>query len=127
MVTIDQGLDAPAAQGRIQRLYFAVWRWHFYAALYVIPFLLMLATSGLIILWVTAISPEYGDFMTVAKGDKVLSLVDQEAAAIAAHPGSTVDKYIAPNRRDQARDLPRADGGRRDDGGAGPLYRQGRA
>ena len=29
------------------RLYFAAWRWHFYAGLYVIPFMLMLAvTSG---------------------------------------------------------------------------------
>lgn len=56
MVTIDQGLDAPAVKDRNQRLYFAVWRWHFYAAIYVIPFILMLAGSGLIILWVTAIS-----------------------------------------------------------------------
>ena len=28
------------------RLYRAVWRWHFYAGLYVIPFLLMLAVTG---------------------------------------------------------------------------------
>ena len=28
------------------RLYRAVWRWHFYAGLYVIPFLMMLAVTG---------------------------------------------------------------------------------
>ena len=28
-------------------LYRTIWRWHFYAGLYVIPFLLMLATTGL--------------------------------------------------------------------------------
>jgi uncharacterized iron-regulated membrane protein len=28
------------------RLYRAVWRWHFYAGLFVIPFLLMLAVTG---------------------------------------------------------------------------------
>ena len=28
------------------RLYRAMWRWHFYAGLYVIPFLLMLAVTG---------------------------------------------------------------------------------
>ena len=96
MVTIYQGLDAPAVKDRNQRLYFAVWRWHFYAAIYVIPFILMLAASGLIILWVTAISPEYGDRMYVTPGAKPLMLSEQETAAIAAHPGGTVDKYIAP-------------------------------
>jgi uncharacterized iron-regulated membrane protein len=103
MVSIDRGLDAPAASGRekelasgrTQRLYFAIWRWHFYAGLYVIPFLLMLATSGLIILWVTAISPEYGDRMAVMPGEKTLTITEQLAAVSAALPG-TIDKYVAP-------------------------------
>ena len=94
MVSIDLGAEAPAGQTRIQRLYFAVWRWHFYAGLYVIPFLLMLAVTGLIILWVTAISPEYGDRMEVTPGT-ALTVTEQEAAALAAVPG-TVDKYVAP-------------------------------
>jgi len=94
MVTIDAGLDAQAGQSRIQRLYFAVWRWHFYAGLYVIPFLLMLASSGLIILWVTAIAPEFGDRMAVTPGT-ALTVTEQEAAVVAAVPG-TVDKYVAP-------------------------------
>ena len=94
MVSIDAGLDARAGQSRIQRLYFAVWRWHFYAGLYVIPFLVMLAVTGLIILWVTAISPEYGDRMVVTPGT-ALTVTEQEAAVLAAVPG-TVDKYVAP-------------------------------
>ena len=31
-------------------VYLAVWRWHFYARLLVVPFLLVLATSGLVML-----------------------------------------------------------------------------
>ena len=95
MVSIDVGANAPAGQTRIQRLYSAVWRWHFYAGLYVIPFLFMLAVTGLVILWVTAISPEFGDRMAVTPGDKVLTVTEQEAAVVAAVPG-TVDKYVAP-------------------------------
>ena len=29
------------------RFYLAAWRWHFYAGLYVVPFLIMLAVTGL--------------------------------------------------------------------------------
>ena len=63
------------------KLYFAAWRWHFYAGLYVIPFLVMLACSGLMILWFTTIAPEYGDGLAVPQGDKALTLTAQEAAA----------------------------------------------
>lgn len=39
----DMNPSAPAARGRrdsgLDRLYFAAWRWHFYAGLFVIPFL----------------------------------------------------------------------------------------
>ena len=34
-----------------RRFYFTAWRWHFYAGLYVAPFLMMLAVTGLIMLW----------------------------------------------------------------------------
>ena len=38
---------ANAADGiRTRGLYGAVWRWHFYAGLFVVPFLLMLAVTG---------------------------------------------------------------------------------
>lgn len=31
-------------------LYRAIWRWHFYAGLFVVPFLIVLAVTGLIIM-----------------------------------------------------------------------------
>ena len=47
------------------RLYRAVWRWHFYAGLIVVPFLAILAVSGLVILFVTGVAPVYGDWKIV--------------------------------------------------------------
>jgi uncharacterized iron-regulated membrane protein len=100
MVSIDteaaRDPAAHAATGRSQKLYFAVWRWHFYAALYAIPFFIMLACSGLIILWFTAIAPEYGDRIPVNPADHTLTLTAQQAAVQAAHPDGMIDKYIAP-------------------------------
>jgi len=78
------------------RLYRAMWRWHFYAGLYVIPFLIMLAVTGLIILWFTAIAPEYGDRLTLQPGAQALSITQQADAALAAHPGGSIGKYVAP-------------------------------
>jgi uncharacterized iron-regulated membrane protein len=78
------------------RLYRAVWRWHFYAGLVVVPFLMMLAVTGLVILWFTAIAPEYGDFLEVSPGAAALSIADQEKAALAAYPDGKIGQYIAP-------------------------------
>lgn len=78
------------------RFYFAAWRWHFYAGLYVVPFLLMLSITGLAMLWFTAVAPEYGDRLPVEPRATVLSVSDQAAAALAAHPGGRIVQYVAP-------------------------------
>lgn len=92
----DIPLAAPEA-GRINRLYFAVWRWHFYAGLYVIPFLLMLAVTGFFMMILTTIAPEYGDRIVIPVEGAALPIADQQAAAMAAVPGATgMAEYIAP-------------------------------
>jgi uncharacterized iron-regulated membrane protein len=78
------------------RLYRAVWRWHFYAGLLVVPFLFTLAVTGLVMLWVTGISPEYGDWLMVEPRAESLSVTAQADKAMAAHPGGKVGQYIAP-------------------------------
>ena len=77
-------------------LHRAMWRWHFYAGLYVIPFLMMLAATGLIILWFTAIAPEYGDRLNLTAGDKTLTITEQTNAVQKAYPEAKIGKYIAP-------------------------------
>ncbi len=88
------GAAASPGATRADALYFAVWRWHFYAGLYVIPFLMMLATTGALIIWFTAIAPEYGDRIAVVPDGPVLTIADQIASASATHPGASVDKVI---------------------------------
>ncbi|MBL9053300.1 MAG: PepSY domain-containing protein [Tabrizicola sp.] len=79
------------------RLYFAVWRWHFYAGLYVIPFLLMLAVTGFFMMLFTTYLPEYGDRLAVPAADTALSIENQGKAALAAVPGASgIVEYIAP-------------------------------
>ncbi len=86
---------ADGAQGS-SRLYRAVWRWHFYAGLFVVPFLLMLAVTGLIILYVTGVSPEYGDWLHVDAKGNALQVTEQANKALAAHPEGKITQYIAP-------------------------------
>lgn len=92
-----QSLDPARSQTPLdRRLYFAVWRWHFYAGLYVIPFIAMLALTGLVMLWFTAVAPEYGEFQRVAPRGQALAPSALAEAAISAHPGSTLSKFITP-------------------------------
>ncbi len=78
------------------RLYRAVWRWHFYAGLFVAPFLITLAVTGLAILWFTAIAPEYGDMLSIPTQDKALTIATQSDKALATHPDGKIGQYIAP-------------------------------
>ncbi|WP_421693220.1 PepSY-associated TM helix domain-containing protein [Aestuariivirga sp.] len=85
-------------QDAVARSYFyrAVWRWHFYAGLFVAPFLTILAVSGLVILFVTGVAPEYGEWLKVTPGPQTLSVSEQVDKALAAEPGSTLGKYVTP-------------------------------
>ena len=78
------------------RLCFAVWRWHFYAGLYVIPFLLMLAVTGLIMLWIAVLTGIGDEKLTIPRGEHLLEVSALTAAAEAAVPGSTATQYVAP-------------------------------
>eukprot|EP00611_Tribonema_gayanum_P018502 TRINITY_DN31629_c0_g1_i1.p3 TRINITY_DN31629_c0_g1~~TRINITY_DN31629_c0_g1_i1.p3 ORF type:complete len:138 (+),score=14.97 TRINITY_DN31629_c0_g1_i1:239-652(+) len=83
------------------RLYFAVWRWHFYAGLYVIPFLLMSAVTGLIMLWVSSTTELNGERAHVTPGTTLLPVSALQAAAEAAVPGGKATQYIAPMGTDR--------------------------
>ena len=88
-------VEAKAPAG-VNKLYFAAWRWHFYAGLYVIPFLILLSVTGIIMVWFSAIAPEYGEKIALAPEGTTLSVTEQTEAALAVYPGGTVTDYIAP-------------------------------
>ncbi|MGL5008680.1 MAG: PepSY-associated TM helix domain-containing protein, partial [Paracoccaceae bacterium] len=83
------------AAARPDSFYFTAWRWHFYAGIYVAPFLIMLALTGLVMLWVSATTEINGERSYVTVTGAPLAVSAQAAAAVAAVPGEVV-QYIAP-------------------------------
>ncbi len=81
---------------RAQKLYFAAWRWHFYAGLYAVPFLIMLAVTGLIMLWIAFLSGIGDEKMMVTPQGSPMALSALQAAAEAAVPGGSATQYVAP-------------------------------
>lgn len=84
------------ARAATERRYFTVWRWHFYCSLYVFPFLMMLAVTGLVMLWISAMTELNGERTKVAVTGAPMAVSALEAAAEAAVPGGAAVTYIEP-------------------------------
>lgn len=74
-----------------------LWRWHFYAGLVCIPFVLLLATTGSIYLFrpqvEAMLDAPYADFGSLGPGGSPAAIA---RAAVAAVPGSTLKAYQLP-------------------------------
>jgi len=96
------GMDSrPAAPTLSQKFYFAAWRWHFYAGLYVVPFLIMLAVTGLMMMFITQVDGRDGETIRVTPTATELPVEAQMQAALAAQPGRVVE-WIGPKGDDLA-------------------------
>ncbi|MES1256485.1 MAG: PepSY domain-containing protein [Acidobacteriota bacterium] len=70
--------------------YRAVWRWHFYAGLFVVPFMLMLAITGIIYLFKPQLDAwMYRDLLFVTPGPVALAAESQLDTARGSHAGAT--------------------------------------
>lgn len=79
------------------RLFRAVWRWHFYAGLLVIPVIVILSLSGIVYLFKPQIdSVFYGRLRDVEPRGATLSYVKQLAAVKSALPGASVTSLGPP-------------------------------
>ncbi len=77
--------------------YRAVWRWHFYAGLFCIPFIIVLAASGSIYLFKPQVESWIDrHYDNLAIKDRPGSAADQIRAALAVIPGSTLNGYEMP-------------------------------
>lgn len=82
--------------------YNTAWRWHFYAGLYVAPFLIMLAVTGLIMLWSSVLVGRDGEkSYAVEPAAQAVAISAQANAAVAAVPGGTLVQYIVPRTAEQ--------------------------
>lgn len=83
--------------------YTSVWRWHFYAGLFCIPFVLWLAVTGSVYLFRPQIEAWIDQpFAHVATVGQRESAARQAAAAVAALPGSVLHRYQLPDTPTQA-------------------------
>ena len=79
-------------------LYRTIWRWHFYAGLFVIPFVLLLAATGAAYLFKPQVERwEEGAYRTPVV-ERVVLPSAQVAAALAAFPGARFASYRLPER-----------------------------
>ncbi len=94
---------SPSLPRKDAALYRTLWRWHFYAGLFVIPFILILSVTGAIYLF----KPQIDQWEERAyRNGSMIAAVDantQLAAALKAFPGAQLHSYrLAENRGDAA-------------------------
>jgi uncharacterized iron-regulated membrane protein len=79
------------------RFYRTVWRWHFYAGLFVIPFMLVLAATGIVYLFKPQLDAAmYHNLMFVPPGTTTLPYTEQVQSVQKSYPDATVTQ-ITPN------------------------------
>ena len=82
--------------------YRTIWRWHFYASLFVMPLVLVLATTGAIYLFKPQIDRWEERAFSNLSTDRSVSPNMQLAAVIAANPGAQFQSYRLPERKGDA-------------------------
>ncbi len=85
------------------RWYNAVWRWHFYAGLFCVPFVIWLSCTGAMYLWRPQIEAWLDrPYDTLSTQGALASPDAQVAAALAAVPGSQLRRYLLPQSPSEA-------------------------
>ena len=86
-----------------QRLYRAIWRWHFFAGLLAVPFMISLAVTGGLYLFNDEIDASLFRYRNyVAVGERVLPPSALVEKAVAAVPGSALASYRTPAGADRS-------------------------
>lgn len=84
-------------KARIKSRYFMTWRWHFYAGLYVIPFMLMLSLTGLVMLFDDEIEQaRYQDELVVMPESSKVSVSQQLESVQASYPSGRLLSISLP-------------------------------
>ncbi|KQW32079.1 hypothetical protein ASE36_07745 [Rhizobium sp. Root274] len=103
-MTIISDVSLPPARsaGLSRRFYITAWRWHFYAGLYVAPFLIMLAVTGLIMLWTATLYGRDGENTYLVTPQATTAPVSAQAEAAYGEVAGEIVQYIAPRTPTQA-------------------------
>ena len=77
--------------------YNLAWRWHFYAGLFVAPFMILLALTGIIYLFKPQLDPlMYDHLINVQPGHHTLSADEQLKLVQAVYPQAHISQYLPP-------------------------------
>ncbi|PZO11908.1 MAG: PepSY domain-containing protein [Burkholderiales bacterium] len=87
---------------RPSRFHTVAWRWHFYTGLYVVPFLLMLALTGAVMVFFTGFQTRLGFTVHVVPQATTLPVSAQAQAVLALRSQGQLVEYIAPRAPDEA-------------------------
>ncbi|HEU0134336.1 MAG TPA: PepSY domain-containing protein, partial [Allosphingosinicella sp.] len=94
--------SAPPTGATGSALYRTVWRWHFYAGLFVLPFILLLSVSGSIYLFKPQID-RWEERSYRGLGTEGAVPADRQLeAALGANPGARFNQYRLPEQRGDA-------------------------
>lgn len=98
------------AEARTSALYRAVWRWHFYAGLFVLPFMILIAATGALYLFKDEINDAfYSDLrMVEPQASAPLSPSEITAKALEYRPG-VLKSYMPPAAADRSAQVKIAD------------------
>ena len=77
-------------------LYRTVWRWHFYAGLFVIPFILLLSVTGALYLFKPQVERWEERAFNGGKVERIVLPSEQVSAALAAFPRASLHSYRLP-------------------------------
>ena len=101
MNTINQIPISPNS-AKPSAMYFRAWRWHFYSGLFVVPFLLTLAITGLVMVYFTGFQSRLGDLVYVQPQKTTQTVTTQAKAVYAQFPDAKLKEYISPKSPDLA-------------------------
>ena len=81
----------------------AAFRWHFYAAIFVLPVLLMLSVTGFVILLKPTFERMfYGELLYVNATESAQPLDDQLGSVLQQHPEAVIDSIVPPRDRERS-------------------------
>jgi uncharacterized iron-regulated membrane protein len=98
-VRVNTNLNITPASGSTlsNKPYLTTWRWHFCSGLFVVPFMLMLAITGLVILFQPQIEEiQYRDRIFVTPQTQTMPVETQLEAVRKAYPNAKIGAAIKP-------------------------------
>jgi uncharacterized iron-regulated membrane protein len=94
--------DQPIQPNRHRATHRLIWRWHFYAGLFCLPFVLWLAITGMIYLFKPQLEPWLERHYAHVTHAAAQPPSAQVAAALHAVPGSVLNAYVLPDTPEAA-------------------------